>query len=206
MENAFFAMVSRMRYINRWSLMRNTLAENIEEHSLQVAIIGHALALIRKVYFPTDPEGRQRIPVDPDRVACLCLYHDANEILTGDLPTPVKYFNTSMTGAYRDVERQASIRLLAMLPEELALHYQELLSPAKDSETIREALRLVKAADKISALIKCIEEEKAGNKEFIAAAKKIRKAIDGQNLPEVEYFMEQFLPAFAATLDDLENP
>lgn len=205
MKNAFFAMVSRMRYINRWALMRNTRVENIEEHSLQVAIIGHALALIRKEYFPIDNDGKDRIKVDENLVTTLAVYHDTNEILTGDMPTPVKYFNISMTGAYKEIEHQASQKLVSMLPPELSSKYEELLSPDRSNPEIDAAMQIVKAADKISALIKCIEESKAGNSEFVSASKRIRKTIDSIELPEVKYFMDNFIPAFSKTLDELES-
>ncbi len=205
MKNNFFAMVSRMRYINRWALMRNTISENIEEHSLQVAIVAHAIAVIRNKFYSEDESGKKRIYVNPDFVASLSLYHDTNEILTGDMPTPVKYFNSTITDAYKAVEQKASERLLAMLPEELAGEYRGLLSPDTNDPEIAEAVRIVKSADKISALIKCIEEEKAGNKEFLSAKKKLTETVSAINLPEVQYFIKNFLPAYSKTLDELEN-
>ncbi len=185
--------------------MRNTRVENIEEHSLQVAIIGHALALIRKEYFPIDNDGKDRIKVDENLVTTLAVYHDTNEILTGDMPTPVKYFNISMTGAYKEIEHQASQKLVSMLPPELSSKYEELLSPDRSNPDIDAAMQIVKAADKISALIKCIEESKAGNSEFVSASKRIRKTIEQIELPEVKYFMDNFIPAFSKTLDELES-
>jgi len=205
MKNNFFAMVSRMRYINRWALMRNTISENIEEHSLQVAIVAHAIAVIRNKFFPKDESGNNRIYVNPDFVASLSIYHDTNEILTGDMPTPVKYFNSSITDAYKAVEQKASERLLKMLPEELKPEYKSLLSPDVSNPEIAEAIKIVKSADKISALIKCIEEEKAGNKEFLSAKKKLLETVSSINLPEVQYFLKNFLPAFSKTLDELEK-
>jgi len=204
MKNNFFAMVSRMRYINRWALMRNTIAENIEEHSLQVAIIAHAIAVIRIKFFSKDELGNNRIYVNPDFAASLSIYHDTNEILTGDMPTPVKYFNSSITDAYKAVEQKASERLISMLPDELAGEYKALLSPDVSDPKIAEAVKIVKSADKISALIKCIEEEKAGNKEFLSAKKKLSEAVSEIKLPEAQYFIENFLPAFSKTLDELE--
>lgn len=205
MDNGFFAMVSRMRYINRWALMRNTRTENIEEHSLQVAIIAHAIATIRKEFFPADADGKPRIEVDPNLVTTLAIYHDTNEILTGDMPTPVKYFNPAITDAFRDIEIEATKKLMMMLPKELTPSYALILSPDRSDPMIDQAMKIVKSADRISALIKCIEEEKAGNKEFVSAEKTIRKSIARNDLPEVAYFMENFLPAFSKTLDELET-
>ncbi len=205
MKNGFFAMVSRMRYINRWSLMRNTRTENIEEHSLQVAILAHAIALIRNELFSTDSDGKERVKVDPNLVTTLAVYHDTNEILTGDMPTPVKYFNSSITEAFKDIEKEATKKLVQMLPNEFASKYVEILSPNKKDPVIEQAMKIVKSADRISALIKCIEEEKAGNKEFVSAAKKVRQSIEDNDLPEVSYFMKNFVPAFSKTLDELEQ-
>ena len=209
MKNGFFAMVSRMRYINRWALMRNTRTENIEEHSLQVAVLAHAIAVIRKEYFSKDAKGNPRIPVDPNLVTTLAVYHDTDEILTGDMPTPVKYFNPAIQQAYKDVEKEAVKRLIGMLPEELSMTYEGLLSPDKTDPAVFQAMKIVKAADRISALIKCIEEAKAGNKEFISAEKSIRESITRtikeNELPEVDYFMDKFIPAYSKTLDELEN-
>ncbi len=205
MKNGFFAMVSRMRYINRWALMRNTRTENIEEHSLQVAILAHALAVIRKEMFPVDSEGNARIEVDPNLVATLAIYHDTNEILTGDMPTPVKYFNPSIAKAFKDVEKEATRKLLSMLPQEMIASYEKILTPNKEDPQILQATKIVKAADRISALIKCIEEEKAGNSEFVSAAKSIKSAISENDMPEVSYFMKKLLPAFSKNLDELES-
>lgn len=209
MKNGFFAMVSRMRYINRWALMRNTRTENIEEHSLQVAIVAHAVAVIRKEIFPNDKEGNPRIPIDPNLVATLAIYHDTDEILTGDMPTPVKYFNPAIRQAYKDVEKEAVRKLLRMLPEELTFSYQAILTPDREDPAIAQAMRIVKSADRISALIKCIEEAKAGNKEFVSAEKTIRQTIlqtiEENDLPEVDYFMKKFIPAFSNNLDELEE-
>lgn len=201
MKNAFYAMLSRMRYINRWSLMRNTRTENIEEHSLQVAVIAHAIALIRSRIFTS--EGRTVL--SPERIAMLALYHDADEILVGDMPTPVKYLNKDIESVFKNIEKEAAGKLAAMLPEELREDYMSLLLPDISDPLIAEEMRIVKAADKISALIKCVEEEKAGNSEFIPASRKLQETISSIDLPEVKYFMDNFFPAYSLTLDELEN-
>lgn len=190
----FFAMLSRMKYINRWGLMRNTFTENISEHSLDVAVIAHALAIIRNKKFGGT--------LNPERAALLGLYHDATEIITGDLPTPVKYFNEDIREAYHQVEELSSMRLLSMLPEELQEDYIPLLSPNEKEE---ELWGIVKAADKLSALIKCIEEEKAGNREFSRAYAATMEALEKMELPEVQYFIENMLPGYHLTLDEQEE-
>ena len=192
MANEFYALMGRMKYITRWGLMRNTFSENIQEHSHQVAVLAHALALIRRdiLKLPTP---------DPDRCAVAALYHDASEILTGDLPTPIKYYNPDIKTAYKQVERIAGERLLDMLPEALRASYAPLV--LEDDE---EVLPMVKAADKLSAYIKCVEEMKAGNNEFREAAAQTRKALDAYELPEVAYFMETFMESFSLTLDELK--
>lgn len=187
----FFAYISRMRFINRWALMRNSYTENIQEHSHMTAVLAHALAVIRNQFF----DGR----VDEGQVAVAALYHDAGEILTGDMPTPIKYYNPAIREAYRQVERVAEEKLLAMLPDELRPTYSAALSPAAP-----EIGQLVKAADKLSAYIKCLEELKAGNTEFKQAAEQTRYALDDMELPELDYFLENFLPSFKLTLDELE--
>ena len=191
MDSNFFALISRMRYIERWSLMRNSIHENIQEHSHMVAVIAHALGVIRR-----DVYG---IPCDPEACATVALYHDASEILTGDLPTPIKYHDEEIMSAYRRVETIASEKLLGMLPQEL----QAAFEPVLVGETQRELHPIVKAADKLSAYIKCIEERKAGNNEFFSAEKQTLAAIHAYNLPEAEYFIEHFIPAFEKTLDEL---
>ncbi|MDY4144267.1 MAG: 5'-deoxynucleotidase [Oscillospiraceae bacterium] len=191
MDSKFFALISRMRYIERWSLMRNSIHENIQEHSHMVAVIAHALGVIRR-----DVYG---IPCDPEACATVALYHDASEILTGDLPTPIKYHDEEIMSAYRRVETIASEKLLGMLPQEL----QSAFEPVLVGETQRELHPIVKAADKLSAYIKCIEERKAGNNEFLNAEKQTLAAIHAYNLPEAEYFIEHFIPAFEKTLDEL---
>ena len=191
MDSKFFALISRMRYIERWSLMRNSIHENIQEHSHMVAVIANALGVIRR-----DVYG---IPCDPEACATVALYHDASEILTGDLPTPIKYHDEEIMSAYRRVETIASEKLLGMLPQEL----QAAFEPVLVGETQRELHPIVKAADKLSAYIKCIEERKAGNNEFLNAEKQTLAAIHAYNLPEAEYFIEHFIPAFEKTLDEL---
>lgn len=191
MNSHFFAYISRMRFIQRWALMRNTAPENVQEHSHQVAVLAHALALIRNEKFGGH--------VDPGAVAAAALYHDASEILTGDMPTPIKYDNPAIRTAYKDVEAVASEKLLRMLPPELQAAYAPVLTAVDP-----EVERLVKAADKLSAHIKCLEELKAGNAEFREAAAQTRKALEAFDLPEVRYFMDTFLPSFSLTLDELK--
>ena len=188
---SFFAYLSRMRYISRWGLMRNTFQENIQEHSHMVAVLAHALAVIRR-----DVLGRE---ADPGLAAAAALYHDAPEILTGDLPTPIKYYSPDIRDAYKRVEEVSAGKLAAMLPEELRGAFAPLLREDYDPDT----RALVKAADKLSAYIKCVEELKAGNAEFRQAAEQTLEALKGYGLPEVDYFMEHFLPAFGLTLDEL---
>ena len=192
MANHFFPMIARMRYITRWGLMRNTQPENIQEHSHQVAVLAHALAVIENEKF-----GGQ---VDPGRVAVAALDHDASEILTGDMPTPIKYDNPDIQGAYKAVEAVAEQKLLAMLPEDLRPVYGEALT--MPDPHIRA---LVKAADKLSAYLKCVEERKAGNMEFRSAEEQIHAALRENPLPSLAYFMEHFLPGFQLTLDELQR-
>ena len=187
----FFAYMNRMRFINRWALMRNSYTENIQEHSHQVAMLAHALAVIGNEYF-----GAQ---TDPGQVAVAALYHDASEILTGDLPTPIKYYNPAIRDAYKQVESVACEKLVKLLPEELQPTYEEILQPVEE-----RVEKLVKAADKLSAYIKCVEELKAGNSEFRKAAEQTMEALRGYRMPEVAYFIEHFLPGFSLTLDELE--
>ena len=192
MSHSFFAYIARMRYIGRWGLMRNTVQENIQEHSHMVAVLAHALAVIRRDKFGGT--------VDPGHVAAVALYHDATEIFTGDLPTPVKYANPDIQAAYKAIEQNAADRLTATLPEELRPSFQGLLT-----ETDPIVTDLVKAADKLSAYLKCLEELKAGNLEFQSAANQTMEALNEYDLPELTYFMEHFLPAFQLTLDELEG-
>jgi 5'-deoxynucleotidase len=187
----FFALISRMKTIGRWSLMRSVTPENVAEHSHMTAVIAHALAVIRR-----DVLG---IECDPNAVAAAALYHDASEILTGDLPTPIKYCNGDIMSAYHQVEDLASRKLLSMLPDELQAAYEPLLTGNAGDY----GRRLVKAADKLSAYIKCIEERKAGNDEFLQAEKKTLEKLRAYDMPEVEYFLEHFIPSFELTLDEL---
>ena len=191
-QYSFFAYLSRMRYISRWGLMRNTFRENIQEHSHMVAVLSHALAVIRRDVFGGE--------ADPGLAAAAALYHDAPEILTGDLPTPIKYHNPDIRDAYKEVELSAAGRLADMLPPELRGAFDPLLREEYDPET----RRLVKAADKLSAHIKCLEELRAGNGEFRQAAEQTLEALKDFRLPELDYFMEHFLPAFGLTLDELQ--
>ena len=191
MANEFYALLGRMRYITRWGLMRNTFSENIQEHSHQVAVLAHALALIRRdiLHLPTP---------DPNRCAVAALYHDASEILTGDLPTPIKYYNPDIKDAYKQVERIAGNRLLDMLPPELRGSYEHLV--LEDDE---EVAPIVKGADKLSAYIKCVEEQKTGNTEFDSAAAVTMQALKTMGREEMDWFIENCLPAFSLNLDQL---
>jgi len=191
MKSHFFAYVSRMRFIQRWALMRNTAQENVQEHSHQVAVLAHALAVIRNEKFGGS--------VDAGQVAVAALYHDASEILTGDMPTPIKYDNPDIQKAYKEVEKVAEKKLLHMLPEELQGVYEPVITGQGG-----EIEELVKAADKLSAYIKCVEELKAGNNEFREAAAQTRRALEAYELPEVTYFMETFMESFSLTLDELK--
>ena len=191
MDRQFYAMLSRMKYINRWALMRNTREENICEHSHEVAVLAHALALLHNRRFGGH--------ADPGRCVLLALYHDAPEILTGDLPTPVKYDNPAIREAYRQVEEVAADRLLSLLPEELRPDYAGQL---KDDGTAAEERRLVKAADKLSALIKCVEELRQGNREFAQARLSTERAVRAMGLSAANCFLDEFLPAYELTLDE----
>ena len=191
MANEFYALLSRMRYITRWGLMRNTFSENIQEHSHQVAVLAHALALIRREILHL--EGP-----DPDRCAVAALYHDASEILTGDLPTPIKYYNPQIRNAYKQVERIYGERLLDLLPPELRHCYEHDVL-----EDDPEVTPVVKAADKLSAYIKCVEEQKTGNTEFDTAARQTMDALIGLHMPELDWFMEHCLEPFTKSLDEL---
>jgi 5'-deoxynucleotidase len=187
-----FAWLSRMKFIRRWGLMHTTYPESIQEHSLRVAMIAHALAVIRNRHFGGH--------VSPERAALLALYHDAGEVLTGDMPAPVKYFNPEIRAAYRGIEAAAHDKLFAMIPEALKADYRPLLFPTDADGPLWE---LVKAADKVCAYVKCLEEVAAGNNEFAKAEKALRGAVDAVALPEMRYFMETFAPSFRLTLDEL---
>ena len=188
----FFAYLSRMRLIRRWGLMRNTYEENIQEHSLQVVIVAHGLAMIRNTHFAGT--------VNADRVAVLAAYHEAGEVFTGDLPTPIKYFNPEIKQAYVAIEDFAKARLQGMLPAELQSVYQPLLFP---EQAEKELWRIVKAADKICAYLKCVEELKTGNQEFAKAERAIRQELDQLNMPEVSNIKETYAPSFGLALDEL---
>lgn len=190
MSYSFYALISRMKNIGRWSLMRNSSQENIQEHSHMVAVIAHALAVISRDIFGN--------PTDPGAAAAAALFHDASEIFTGDMPTPVKYHNPDIISAYKKVEALASQKLLTTLPPELRPAYDTLFTP-DDPHTVA----LIKAADKLSAYIKCLEELKAGNNEFKSAADQTLKKLKSMDMPEVDYFMDRFMGAFELTLDEL---
>ena len=187
MKSHFYAILSRMKNINRWGLMRNTRPENLSEHSLEVAIIAHALALIGK--------NRLGKNTNPDKVAVAAIFHDTSEIITGDMPTPIKYYNLEMKEAYKKIEAVAEEQLISMLPDDFKEEFKEIYRPEI------EAVKYVKAADKISALIKCIEEIKMGNMEFKDAESSTKAAISALNMPEVEIFMDEFIESYYLTLD-----
>ena len=196
MSHNFFALVSRMKYIDRWALMKNSREENLCEHSMEVAMIAHALCLIGNVRY-----GRH---LDADKAAVVGLYHDSAEIITGDMPTPVKYYSDRIRDAYRQVEEVAEERLLSKLPDDLRPAYEDIYQ-GNENEDERYMRRLVKAADKISALIKCMGEENAGNTEFKTAKKTVEEAVEklAAELPEVGDFVKDFLPPYGRTLDEL---
>ena len=187
----FFAYISRMKYIGRWSLMRNSLPENIQEHSHMVAVIAHALGIIRRDVFGVE--------CNPEECAAAALYHDCSEILTGDLPTPIKYHSDDIRDSYKQLESLACSKLLDTLPEEIRASFE----PLVDGEAAERLHDIIKAADKLSAYIKCIEERRAGNDEFLSAEKQTRAILDASPMPEVKYFLDNFIPAFELTLDEL---
>ncbi len=193
MSNHFYAMMSRMKYIERWALMRNSYPENISEHSLEVSMLAHALAIL----------GNKRLgkSLNAERAALFGLYHDSTEIITGDMPTPIKYYNPQMREIFKDIEQTAAGKLLDFLPDDLKAEYESIFFPKEEEAYL---WKLVKAADKLSALVKCIEEEKAGNKEFSSALKATTIALRDMKLEEVTIFMEQFLPSYYLTLDELK--
>lgn len=197
-ESHFLALLSRMKYIERWALMRSSRPENLSEHSLEVAAIAHVLCVIGNVRF-----GRS---LDAGRAALAAIYHDASEIITGDMPTPVKYHDGRIRDAYKAVEKSAEERLLDTLPADLRPVFEDVFWPAEDADEDELYLRrLVKAADKISALIKCVDEARSGNAEFASAERTCRASVDemAAELPEVADFVREFLPSYGATLDDL---
>ncbi|WP_033168640.1 5'-deoxynucleotidase [Clostridium sp. KNHs205] len=192
MENNFYAMMSRMKYIERWALMRNSRPENVSEHTLEVSILAHALAVI----------GNKRLNknLNGERAALIALFHDSTEIITGDMPTPIKYYNGNIQGAFKEIEAEAARRLLSMLPEDFKEDYESIFFPKQEEEYI---WKLVKAADKLSALIKCIQEEKAGNTEFSSAKESITEAIKELQVEEAEIFMGEFMESYYKNLDEL---
>lgn len=194
MEYNFYAMMARMKYIERWALMRNSRSENISEHSLEVSMISHALTVISNKRL-----GNQ---LNAEKAALIGLYHDSTEIITGDMPTPIKYYNETIKNAFKEIEGIAASKLLSMLPEDLREDYQSIFFM---EETEEHLWKLVKAADRLSALIKCIEEEKTGNCEFSKAKETIMEAIIQMKLREVEIFMNEFLPSYYNTLDELNQ-
>ena len=194
MKGNFYAMMSRMKYIERWALMKNTAQENVCEHSLEVGIIAHALAVIGNTRFNKN--------LNAEKAALIGMYHDSSEIITGDMPTPVKYYNQDIKNAMKEVEGVANKKLLSMLPEDMREAYRSIFFKAEEDEYL---WKLVKAADKISALIKCMEELNTGNTEFRSARDSLEKAIVGLGLEEVTVFIEEFLPAYGNTLDELIN-
>ncbi len=193
MKSHFFAYLARMKFIRRWGLMRNHLSENIQEHTLQVAMIAQALAIIRNRRYGGD--------VNPERAAVLAMYHEVSEIFTGDMPTPVKYFNSDIRAIYKHIEEAATQRLFATIPADLAADYEEyILRPEEDPHW-----PLVKAADTIAAFLKCAEEKTAGNPEFDEAYKSIEAKLAASELPEVRDFLATFAPSFALTLDEMNQ-
>lgn len=193
MENSFFAMMARLKLINRWALMRNTREENLAEHSLDTAILAHALCLIGN--------KRMKKNLDAEKAAVFALFHDATEIITGDMPTPVKYLNPVIKEAYKDIEQKAAEQLLDKLPEELQGEYRKMLLP--DKEEYQYERKLVKAADKLSAYLKCLEEKRTGNGEFLRAEEASLQYLLEMKLEEVEVFLKDFVPAYGKTLDEL---
>lgn len=195
MNNSFYALIFRQKHIRRWGLMRNLREESLAEHSAQTAVLAHALALIGNRFFGEN--------YDAERATVLALFHDTTEVYTGDLPTPIKYFSPEMRENYREIEKSALCALLRHLPDELAQDYENILDFSGQDDKKLE--KLVKAADKLSALIKCLEEEKGGNSEFLAAARSTKNALLSLGCKEAEYFVDQFLPTFLLTLDEMQE-
>ncbi|MGI6071931.1 MAG: 5'-deoxynucleotidase [Lachnospiraceae bacterium] len=192
----FFAMLSRMKYVNRWGLMHSHKPESLSEHTLDVIFISHALVVIANTYYGGS--------FDEGKVVLLAAFHDAPEIITGDLPTPVKYFDPGIKQAYNHVEESVKQKMIAQLPEEMQMNYDVIMNRGNPEDDM--LMNYVRAADKLSALIKCIEEESSGNNDFRQAKETIRKSIDEMNMPEVDFFLDNFLPGFYLTLDELINP
>ena len=204
MENkyAFYALLDRMQYINRWALMRNSRYENIKEHSFDVAVVAQALAVIHNRLVE---QGEAKFKVDPFEIEAYGLYHDCTEIITGDMPTPIKYRNETLKSAYKEVEHEAAESLASQLPDYMRDYYLSLLSPDFSGEEGALKKKLVKSADKIAAYIKCIREKLAGNTEFDSAMATTKETIDKIELEEVRIFMKEFIPSFGLTLDQLNN-
>lgn len=191
-QSRFYAYLSRMKHIFRWSLMKNSQQESLSVHTLDTAVIAHCLGLLRNRRFGGS--------CDVNRLVLLAMYHDCSEILTGDMPTPIKYYNPEIKAAYKEVEAVANEKLVSMLPEDLCEDYRPLFCHEGEDP---ELLRLLKAADKLSALVKCIEEENAGNREFVKAKQSTLKAIEEMRLPEADAFIKEFLPSYGLTVDEL---
>ena len=191
-QSRFYAYLSRMKHIFRWSLMKNSQQESLSVHTLDTAVIAHCLGLLRNRRFGGS--------CDVNRLVLLAMYHDCSEILTGDMPTPIKYYNPEIKAAYKEVEAVANEKLLSMLPEDLREDYRPLFCHEKEDA---ELLGLLKAADKLSALVKCVEEENAGNREFVKAKQSILRSIEEMRLPEADAFVEEFLPSYGLTVDEL---
>ncbi len=191
MKNNFFAMLSRMKNINRWGLMRNVRQENLSEHSLETAFIAHALAVLRNVRFGGN--------VDAQKIALIAMYHDTAEIITGDMPTPVKYYNNEIKSTYKEIEKNAEKHLISMLPTDIKPEYESIFSPDDETKAI------IKAADKLSALIKCREEKSMGNRDFLSAEQTTEKALKDMNMPEVNAFLQEFMGGYDLTLDQLQK-
>lgn len=193
-QSHFFAHLSRLKLINRWPLMRNVRTENVSEHSLQVAFVAHALAVIKNRKFAGN--------VNAERIALLAMYHDASEVLTGDMPTPIKYYNAQIAHEYKKIETIARQKLIDMLPQELQQDYQWLLDEEHMSE---EERALVKQADALCAYLKCLEELSAGNTEFTLAKARLEKTLQQRQSPEMDYFMTVFIPSFSLSLDEISQ-
>ncbi|MEG0257273.1 MAG: 5'-deoxynucleotidase [Christensenella sp.] len=191
MKKSFYAYMSRLKHIKRWGLMRNNTEENVAEHTYNVTLVAHALCIIKNVYFNGD--------VDEKDVLAAALYHEAGEVITGDLPTPIKYFDKDITQSYKKIERHAENTLISMLPTEM----RDVLAPYVRGEVSEEVRTIVKAADRLCAYIKCVEELLAGNREFEKACVRTREAVVGMKLSEADYFIEHFLPGYSLTLDEL---
>ncbi|MBE5203655.1 MULTISPECIES: 5'-deoxynucleotidase [Pectobacterium] len=193
-QSHFFAHLSRLKLISRWPLMRNVRTENVSEHSLQVAFVAHALAVIKNRKF----DGK----LNAERIALLAMYHDASEVLTGDMPTPIKYYNAQIAHEYKKIEKIAQQKLVEMLPEELQQDYRMLLD---DTYTSEEERAIVKQADALCAYLKCLEELSAGNAEFTLAKARLEKTLQLRHSPEMDYFMTVFVPSFSLSLDEISQ-